>query len=172
VSLLLISFQVEEVFSSRYFETYRQRYGAHSGPLITEADSVFALMCKQQFVESELAPSNFGSFDDVISDKAIMCEWSSKIKDLIGKVNFKELCPIDMSWFDPPKLKTNFANDAIIELNSDAKDYVQFRDEALELRSHSKPDEFKLTMLAFAPYFFALALAMQLAKVRFKESRS
>ena len=59
-------------------------------------------MCETQFIKSDLSPKNF---DDMVSDQAILCEWSRKIQTIIRNVNFSNLDPIDASWFEPPVQK-------------------------------------------------------------------
>ncbi|HEV2039999.1 MAG TPA: hypothetical protein VGT81_08130, partial [Casimicrobiaceae bacterium] len=73
VSLLLLSFNVEHFFASRYFDGFRQAYvGVRS-----HADFVPEYMCETKFEKLAESPKNF---DDMVADKAILCEWSKNIK--------------------------------------------------------------------------------------------
>jgi hypothetical protein len=104
----------------------------------------------------------------MVADQAILCEWSSKLQKIIPNFNFKDFDKIETSWFEPPAQKTNEWKSFITTYVDDAKYYDEFRNSALELKSRSDLNDLELTMFAFAPYFLGLALAMQLAKVRYK----
>jgi hypothetical protein len=87
----------------------------------------------------------------------------------LPRASFENLDPIDVSWFVPPAQKTDAWKSTISDYAAGAKDYVDFRNKALELKSKSEVNEWQDSITAFAPYFLGLALAMQFAKVRCKD---
>jgi hypothetical protein len=166
VSLLLLSFNVEHVFALRYFDGFRLAYVGASSRLTSEADFVPRFACDTKFKKDPTySPPNF---DDIVSDQARVCEWSKKIRTIVSKVNFANLDPIDKSWFALPEQKTAYWKSDFQEYAEGATDYIEFRNKALELKSESEMSDLKLVTLAFAPYFLGIALATQLAKVRYK----
>jgi hypothetical protein len=54
VSLLLLSFNVEHFFASRYFDGFRQAYVGASDLLRSHADFVPKYMCETKFEKSSL----------------------------------------------------------------------------------------------------------------------
>ena len=165
LSIVLLSFNIQHTFAARYFDGFRQAYGGASAVLTSQVNFIPRYMCETKFMKASTSPENF---DDIVADQAKLCDWSKNIQAVLNKIHFDNLDPIDPSLFKPPVQKTDAWKSQIDEYAIGAKDYIDFRNEALDLKSKSEISDWQLAILAFAPFFLCLALAMQLAKVQFK----
>jgi hypothetical protein len=165
LGLVAVALQGQRFFAQREYANSLPRVAGASMPLRTHAALGPNHLCASR-IRSENSPPDF---DAQVADLKLLCDWASQIKTYVEALNFESLPEIDERVFSPPALRTGRFESDLVAYRNAIDSYNTFKRKMSALSERSRVGESEAVYFAFTPYLLALALALQLAKITYRD---